>query len=95
MKLKEILLVIVVALIPQSVIAAEGQTISQYKFNRLDTNHDGVISRDEAKADATLSQEWSKADTNKDGKIEESEFSAFEEEMEPGGVPKSGNKDME
>lgn len=87
MKIKDILLMTVIALIPFSVSAADYQSATQQKFKTLDTNHDGVISQDEAKGDSMLVEEWSSVDTNKDGKIEESEFSAFEEEQEPGGMP--------
>ena len=86
MKLKGILSV-ALALIPLSLYAAEYMSAAQEKFKSLDTNHDGYISQTEAKADSLLSQDWSRADVNKNGKIEESEFSAFEESMEPGGVP--------
>lgn len=92
MKSKEILIVVAVALLPLSAYAAEYSSTTQEKFNQLDTNHDGYISQDEAKADSQLSQDWSRADSNNNGKIEESEFSAFEEEMEPGGMPAKGSK---
>lgn len=86
MKLKDVLIVAVVALVPFAVFAAgnqgQGNQLSaQEKFKNLDTNHDGYVSKEEAMSSKRLSQDWSKADTNKDGKLEESEFSAFEENM--------------
>lgn len=87
MKSKEILIVAAVALLPLSVYAADYTSATKAKFNKLDTNHDGYISQEEAKADSHLSQNWSTADPNNNGKIDESEFSAFEEEMEPGSMP--------
>lgn len=87
MKLKGILIVAAVAVLPLSAYAAEYTSATQEKFNKLDTNQDGYISQDEAKADSHLSQNWNAADPNNNGKINESEFSAFEEEMEPGGMP--------
>lgn len=87
MKLKGIMLIAALALLPFDVSAADYQTTAQKMFNKLDTNHDGYISREEARSDRQLSQDWDSADTNQDGKLEESEFSAFEENQEMGGTP--------
>jgi Ca2+-binding EF-hand superfamily protein len=59
----------------------------QESFNSLDTNHDGYISPQEAKANTKLSDQWNTADANGDGKIEESEFSAFEAGTAPTYTP--------
>ncbi len=53
----------------------------QPMFNQLDSNQDGTISQDEAKADPQLEQNWAQADKNGDGSVDQAEFSAFEEEM--------------
>jgi EF hand domain-containing protein len=45
-------------------------------FSRLDTNHDGFVSRDEARSDPALTRDWSKIDTDHDNKISRSEFDA-------------------
>lgn len=50
----------------------------QRVFQKLDTNNDGVISREEAKRDPGLADHFSQVDHNKDRKIEKGEFSAFE-----------------
>lgn len=77
MKSKTLLIVALSALSVSSLaFAAESKT--QEQFNKLDTNHDGYISQDEAKAQPDLSENYSQADTNKNGQIDESEFSAFE-----------------
>jgi len=65
-----------------------GTPDTQKTFNSLDTNHDGYISPQEAKADPKLSEQWDSADANGDGKIEESEFSAFEAGTAPTYVPR-------
>lgn len=52
----------------------------QRRFNVLDTNGDGFISEQEAKAQQQLLEEWKKADLNSDGKIDQSEFSVFDTE---------------
>ena len=90
MKFKVILILVGLVLLPLSVAAADYSPATHERFMRLDTNHDGYISQDEAKADSQLSQEWKTVDTNNTGKIDESEFSAFEEDMEPGGIPSKG-----
>jgi len=61
---------------------------TQVSFEALDTNHDGYISPEEAKADPKLAVNFQKADQNSDNQIEQSEFSAFEEmqqQSEPSG----------
>ena len=47
-------------------------------FSKLDTNHDGKISKQEAAANPAVEAQFSQADTNKDGSLEQSEFSALE-----------------
>lgn len=64
-----------------------GSPTAQESFNSLDTNHDGYISPQEAKADPKLSEQWDSADANGDGKIEETEFSAFEAGTAPNYTP--------
>ena len=81
MKLKEIMLVAVIALVPVGVSAAGTKSSEQEMFNKLDTNHDGYISKEEASANKELTEDWKRADRNRDDKLDESEFSAFEEEQ--------------
>ena len=54
-------------------------------FQRLDRNHDGYISKKEAKADRILRKDWKCIDTNRDGRLDRSEFSAFENRMPSSG----------
>lgn len=58
-------------------------------FQSLDTNHDGVISRDEAKKAPEVSKEFTKLDANKDSKLDQAEFSALETAPSEG-APKGG-----
>ena len=66
-------------------------------FDDIDTDGDGYISKSESKSNMNIRNNWTAADTDKDGKIDISEFSAFEgkttfqppelEEPEPGAAP--------
>ena len=59
-------------------VEQQGSGQESADFSQLDTNHDGYISPDEARANSDLESGFSQADTNKDGEIDQSEFSAFE-----------------
>ena len=47
-------------------------------FEELDANSDGYISKDEAMAQKSIERNWAKADKDKNGRLDISEFSAFE-----------------
>jgi EF hand len=47
---------------------------SSMDYSKLDTNGDGVISKDEAKGDPSLSSQFSTLDADKDGKLSSSEL---------------------
>jgi hypothetical protein len=95
--MKNGLLIAAAVIFPLSVYA-EGDTpdvlgtpSAQESFNALDTNHDGYISPQEAKADPKLAAQWDMADGNSDGKIEKSEFSAFEAGTAPTYTPEENS----
>lgn len=52
---------------------------SSDSFKQLDVNRDGYISTYEAKGETELLSDWKNVDQNSDGRLEMSEFSAFEE----------------
>jgi hyperosmotically inducible protein len=54
--------------------AAGSQEAASPDFNRLDTNHDGYVSRDEAKPLRGFDQAFTEADDNRDGKLDAAEF---------------------
>ena len=66
-------------------------------FDDIDGDGDGYITKTEAEGLTEIKENWKKADSDKDGKIDVSEFSAFEgrnmfqpaevEEPEPGAAP--------
>lgn len=47
-------------------------------FIKLDTDKDGVVSKKEAAKNKALAAKWDTLDTNKDGKLDQGEFAAFE-----------------
>lgn len=56
------------------------------KFQGLDANDDGYISKQEASDNQALSNKWGRLDANNDDQLDQSEFSAFElsDPMNPG-----------
>ena len=74
-----------------------GSNTAQAQFDTLDANHDGTISKKEAKALPSLYKEWKQVDANKDGKVDQAEFAQFEasggaagSSESPGGESPSG-----
>lgn len=47
-------------------------------FKKLDTDRDNYISEEEARGNAALRDRWSEVDENQDGRVDTTEFSAFE-----------------
>ena len=85
MKKRLIALIAIPGLSIGSVLAGE-QAMHKEMFDRLDVYRDGHISRVELEARPDLvkelsinpDQSYTRADFNKDGKVDEAEFSAFE-----------------
>jgi Ca2+-binding EF-hand superfamily protein len=63
--------------------AGQAQTGQQQglAFSDLDQNGDGRISRDEVRDVKQLAENWSQYDTNSDDALDQSEFSAFEQQQ--------------
>jgi hypothetical protein len=66
------------ALILSAGSAFAGSPTGPATFQSLDKNHDGAVSKSEAKSDPTVAKNWKQIDINKDGRIDSAEFSAFE-----------------
>ena len=69
--------IVAAVMFPLSVSAGDKST-TQDTFKALDKNKDGYISQQEAKANKKLTEQWEAADADANGKLEMSEFSAFE-----------------
>lgn len=48
------------------------------EFTKLDSDKDGMVSKKEASKNKGLTAKWDTLDTNKDGKLDQGEFAAFE-----------------
>lgn len=48
------------------------------EFTKLDSDKDGMVSKKEASRNKGLTAKWDTLDTNKDGKLDQGEFAAFE-----------------
>jgi len=47
-------------------------------FTKLDADKDGMVSKKEASKNKDLTAKWDTLDANKDGKLDQGEFAAFE-----------------
>lgn len=52
-------------------------------FTRLDDDHDGMVSKKEAKNDKDLVDRWNALDANRDDKLDQAEFAQFETSPSP------------
>ena len=52
-------------------------------FNRLDKNHDGRISREEAQGDNALRDAWSKLDASNSGSVSREDFDKYARTLNP------------
>ena len=60
------------------------QRLEQHRrFDAIDTDGDGYISEQEAQLQQRLLDSWEDVDLNSDGKVDHTEFSAFETEENP------------
>jgi Ca2+-binding EF-hand superfamily protein len=57
----------------------QGKSFISKRFEAADTNHDGGISREEAKSMPMILEHFDQLDTNKDGKVTEDEIKALME----------------
>ena len=72
--IRSIVLILTLSVGSFSVIAADE---AEQKFEYLDSDGNGFISRSEATSDPKLRESWNNVDKNKDGKLTEKEFMAF------------------
>jgi NADPH-dependent glutamate synthase beta subunit-like oxidoreductase len=80
----------VVACLFAGAVVAAGQTgktegSPMVSFEQLDKNKDGSISKDEAKADTTVSKQFDQWDANRDGKLSKAEYDGASAGSAPAG----------
>ena len=63
---------------PDKASKATAATNAGDKFGALDKDHDGMVSKAEARKDKDLKGQFDALDGNKDGKLDQSEFAQFE-----------------
>lgn len=65
-------------------LAAPAAFANNMEWNQLDTDSDGMLSREEAMSDTTLSSNFAQADSDRDGMLSSAEYEAWQ--------GKNGNK---
>lgn len=86
----KVAIAVLALMLPAAAIAAEASSASgsQERFRSLDKDRNGYISHNEAKDQHRVFWYYQRADQNSDGALDQSEFSAFEEQVpEPGTSP--------
>lgn len=63
---------------PEKSSSATNATNAGDKFGTLDKDHDGMVSKAEARKDKDLKGQFDQLDGNKDGKLDQGEFAQFE-----------------
>jgi Ca2+-binding EF-hand superfamily protein len=71
------------------------QRLGTDKFDAVDSNHDGSISREEAAAAPRLSEKFSEIDADKDGRIGQSELKAYAKTHRGKKADKQGGKQFQ
>ena len=69
-------LVVLLAALGLGATAYAGDMDKAKSFNDLDANRDGLLTKEEAAADSTISADFATADTNQDGYVTAAEFDA-------------------
>ena len=69
---------------------AMGATAKHGRFEALDKNHDGFVSRDEAKDASELDTRFSELDANNDGKLSREEYNALNKSARGATAPGKG-----
>lgn len=75
---------------PNVVEAPPDDIATEQRFKELDANHDGIVSKNEAKGATVLSEKFSEADANADGSLTAGEFAQFDKLESPRASDVSG-----
>ena len=76
--MKAVSLLAITALVFPIVLFAGADNDRKSEFKAMDRNQDGYVTIIEAEGKLDLLRQWADVDGNSDGKLEMSEFSAFE-----------------
>ena len=68
---------------PQSTGVTGGNLWTSEHFKRLDKNSDGMISREEAQADATMRDHWTKLDKANKGSVDMTAYEQYGRTLNP------------
>ena len=64
------------------------KTDAAVRFDRLDKDKDGYLTREELDGQPSINAEFPRLDSNGDGKLDDSEFSAFEQAGDSQSTPR-------
>lgn len=73
--IQEVMLVLSLGMLPFTTMAVDKDIMK--KFNAMDNDGNGYISRSEATTDAQLRERWNNVDADKDGQLSTKEFKSF------------------
>src|ERR1041385_272357 len=65
----------------QEAVEAPGGDARRAEFQQIDRNHDGYISRVEARANPEVQQRFSASEADKDGRSSQAEFAAIKDDV--------------
>ena len=80
MNLNSLKAIVIAGMLCAPAMALAHEPGSAERFERLDRNGDGFVSRDEAKDAEELNTRFTELDTNNDNKLSRQEYGALEEE---------------
>ncbi len=81
--LKVLIGVVAVTFLSTMAVADDSSKQAQAKFNKMDKDHDGKLSKAEAQSDPVLISEFAAVDQNSDGYVSETEYEAMAMQQQP------------
>ncbi len=81
--LKVLIGVVAVTFLTTMAVADDSSKQAQAKFNKMDKDQDGKLSKSEAQNDPVLIAEFAAVDQDSDGYVSEAEYSAMAMQQQP------------